>query len=143
MDYTITKDDFTVSTDKSKIDIVYVHGFLTKSYWSPGVTIEVVTRAMQGSICFGIYAGPRQIGYARIITDKATFAWVADVFIDENYRGRGLAKWLMETMLAHPDLRGLRRILLATKDAHKLYQLCGFVAISNPERFMIYTPLVV
>ena len=147
MSYTVVKNNYLISTDKSKIDIDYVHGFLTQSYWSPGVPIQVVKKAMEGSLCFGIYdndlqtlpAG-RQVGYARMITDKATFGWLADVFIDESYRGRGLGKWLVEMILAHPDLQGLRRILLATKDAHKLYEQCGFSPINNPERFMIYNP---
>ncbi len=95
---------------------------------------------MEGSLCFGVYYSVMQVGYARMITDKATFAWLADVFIDQNYRGKGLARWLMEVMLAHPDLQGLRRILLATKDAHKLYEQCGFTVINNPERFMVYNP---
>jgi GNAT superfamily N-acetyltransferase len=147
MSYTVVKNNYMVSTDKSKIDTDYVHGFLTHSYWSPGVPLEVVKKAMEGSLCFGIYDKDiqtlptgRQVGYARMITDKATFGWLADVFIDEDYRDRGLGKWLVEMILAHPDLQGLRRILLATKDAHKLYEQCGFSAINNPERFMIYNP---
>ena len=147
MSYTVVKNNYLISTDKSKIDIDYVHGFLTQSYWSPGVPIQVVKKAMEGSLCFGIYDNDlqtlppgRQVGYARMITDKATFGWLADVFIDESYRGRGLGKWLVEMILAHPDLQGLRRILLATKDAHKLYEQCGFSPINNPERFMIYNP---
>jgi GNAT superfamily N-acetyltransferase len=147
MSYTVEKNNYTISTDKSKIDIDYVHGFLSQSYWSPGVPIGVVKKAMEGSLCFGIYVNDiqtlptgRQVGYARMITDKATFGWLADVFIDEGYRGQGLGKWLVEMILAHPDLKGLRRILLATKDAHKLYEQCGFSLINNPERFMVYNP---
>jgi GNAT superfamily N-acetyltransferase len=147
MSYTVAKNNYVISTDKSKIDIDYVHGFLSQSYWSPGINIEVVKKAMEGSLCFGIYDNDkqtlpsgRQVGYARMITDKATFGWLADVFIDEGYRGRGLGKWLVDMILAHPDLQGLRRILLATKDAHKLYEHSGFSPISNPERFMIYNP---
>ena len=147
MSYTAVKNNYLISTDKSKIDIDYVHDFLSKSYWSPGVDIQVVKKAMEGSLCFGIYesdkqtlSAGRQVGYARMITDKATFAYMADVFIDENYRGKGLGKWLVEMILAHPHLQGLRRILLATKDAHKLYEQCGFTSINNPERFMVYNP---
>ena len=148
MDYTVAKNNYVISTDKSKIDIDYVHQFLSQSYWSPGVNIQVVKKAIKGSLCFGMYevinkpflpAG-RQVGYARMVTDKATFAYLADVFIDENYRGKGLGKWLVEMKLAHPDLQGLRRILLATKDAHKLYEQCGFTSINNPERYMVYNP---
>ena len=147
MSYTVVKNNYLISTDKSKIDIDYVHRFLTQSYWSPGIHIQVVKKAMEGSLCFGIYErdeqnprAERQVGYARMITDQATFAYLADVFIDEDHRGKGLGKWLIEMILAHPNLQGLRRILLATKDAHKLYEQCGFATISNPERFMIYNP---
>src|SRR5450755_4168470 len=140
MSYTVVKNNYFISTDKSKIDIDYVHRFLSQSYWSPGINIQVVKKAMEGSLCFGIYDSDQQIGYARMITDKATFAYMADVFIDENYRGKGLGKWLVEMILAHPGLQGLRRILLATKDAHKLYEQCGFTSINNPERYMVYNP---
>lgn len=147
MSYKIEKDNYLISTDKNKIDLDFIHEFLSQSYWSPGVSMAVVKKAMAGSLCFGMYdtkaqalpAG-RQIGYARMITDKATFAYLADVFIDKNYQGKGLGKWFIKTILAHPDLQGLRRILLATKDAHKLYEQCGFTLISNPERFMVYNP---
>jgi N-acetylglutamate synthase-like GNAT family acetyltransferase len=140
MIYDVKKNNYLISTDKSKIDIDYVHRFLSQSYWSPGVPVQVVKKAMKGSLCFGVYHKNKQIGYARIVTDKATFAYLADVFIDENYRGKGLGKWLVETILAHPHLQGLRRILLATKDAHKLYEQCGFTSINNPERYMVYNP---
>lgn len=141
MDYTITKNEFTISTDKNKIDINYVHGFLSNSYWSPGVPMETVERAMEGSLCFGVYYNEKQVGYARMVTDKATFAYLADVFIDENYRGNGLGKWLVEAILAYPELQGLRRIMLATRDAHKLYEQLGFTAIPNPDRYMVYNPM--
>ncbi|MEO8766427.1 MAG: GNAT family N-acetyltransferase [Ginsengibacter sp.] len=147
MTYAVERNNYSISTDKRKINIDYVHGFLSQSYWSPGVPIEVVTKAMEGSLCFGMYdnngqvqAPGTQMGYARMITDEATFAYLADVFIDENYRGQGLGKWLIEMILAHPALQGLRRILLATKDAHKLYGQCGFTRINNPERYMVYNP---
>jgi N-acetylglutamate synthase-like GNAT family acetyltransferase len=140
MSYTVEKNNYFISTDKSKIDIDYVHEFLSQSYWSPGIPIQVVKKAMKGSLCFGVYYKDVQIGYARMVTDEATFAYMADVFIDENYRGKGLGKWLIEMILAHPHLQGLRRILLATKDAHKLYEQCGFTSINNPERYMVYNP---
>ena len=140
MKYTVTENNFTISTDKSKMDIDYVHHFLSHSYWSPGVPIETVTKAMNGSLCFGVYDNDKQMGYARMVTDTATFAYLADVFIDENYRGKGLGKWLVKVILAHPDLQGLRRIMLATKDAHALYEQVGFTAINNPERYMVYDP---
>ena len=138
MDYTVTKNEFTISTDKSKIDIRYVHGFLTQPYWSPDIRMETVKRAVEGSLCFGVYHNKAQIGFARMITDIATFAYLADVFIDENYRGKGLGKWRIKVILAHPDLQGLRRIMLATKDAHSLYEQFGFVPFTTPERWMAY-----
>ena len=140
MEYSVTENNFIISTDKNKINIEYVHDFLSHSYWSPGVPIETVTKAMNGSLCFGVYDNDKQIGYARMVTDTATFAYLADVFIDENYRGKGLGKWLVKTILAHPELQGLRRIMLATKDAHALYEQVGFTAINNPERYMVYDP---
>ena len=140
MEYTITENNFTISTDKSKIDLDYVHDFLSHSYWSPGVPMETVKRAMQNSLVFGVYDNDKQVGYARMITDTATFAYLADVFIDENYRGKSLGKWMVKTILAHPDLQGLRRIILATKDAHSLYAQFGFVPFAAPERWMAFSP---
>ena len=140
MEYTITENNFTISTDKNKIDIDYVHEFLSNSYWSPGVPMETVKRAMQNSLCFGVYDNGRQVGYARMITDTATFAYLADVFIDENYRGKGLGKWLVKVILAHPDMQGLRRIILATRDAHSLYAQFGFIPFTTPERWMAFSP---
>lgn len=140
MDYTVRKNEFTISTNKCKIDVDYVHEFLSNSYWSPGVPLKTVKRAMENSLCFGVYNNNKQVGYARIITDHATFAYMADVFIDEKFRGKGLGKWLVEVIMTHPGLQGLRRIMLATKDAHKLYEQCGFTSINNPERYMVYNP---
>ena len=140
MEYTVTENNFIISTDKSKIDIDYVHQFLSNSYWSPGVLMETVKKAMNGSLCFGVYDTEKQIGYARMITDTATFAYLADVFIDENYRGKGLGKWLVKIILAHPDLQALRRIILATRDAHSLYAQFGFVPFATPERWMAFSP---
>ena len=140
MEYSVTENNFIISTDKNKINIEYVYDFLSHSYWSPGVPMETVTKAMNGSLCFGVYDNDKQIGYARMVTDTATFAYLADVFIDENYRGKGLGKWLVKTILLHPELQGLRRIMLVTKDAHALYEQVGFTAINNPERYMVYDP---
>ena len=140
MNYSVTKNEFNISTDKNKINLDYVHQFLTQSYWSPGTSIQIVKKAMEGSLCFGVYDNNKQVGYARVITDTATFAYLADVFIDENYRGRGLGKWLVNVILKHPDLQGLRRIILTTKDAHKVYEQCGFTPVTNPERYMVYNP---
>lgn len=140
MSYTVLKDDFIISADKNKIDVEYVHAFLTQSYWSPGIAIEKVKSAIEGSLCFGVYKNDVQVGFARMITDQSSFAYLCDVFIDEKYRGKGLGKWLIEAILAHPGLQGLRRIMLATRDAHKLYEKCGFTSITNPERWMVYNP---
>jgi GNAT superfamily N-acetyltransferase len=145
MNYTVVQNEFTISTDKSKLDIEYVHSFLSQSYWSPGIPIDTVKKAAENSLSFGIYQNDQeslQIGYARAITDKATFAYLADVFIDENFRGKGLGKWLVNTIMAHPDLQRLRRVILTTKDAHKVYEQCGFVSITNAERYMVYNPAV-
>ena len=142
--YKVQKDDFIISTDKSKIDIVAVHNYLcNESYWAKNIPIDVVKKSIEGSCCFGLYnkneqalpAG-RQVGFARVITDHATFAYLADVFIAAAYRGRGLGKWLMEVIMKHPDLQGLRRWLLATRDAHGLYAKSGFIPLDKPERIM-------
>jgi GNAT superfamily N-acetyltransferase len=133
--------EFTISTDKSKLDITYIHSFLTTSYWAEGIPIETVQKSVEWSICFGLYVNNRQIGFARMITDRATFGYLADVFIEEAYRGQGLSKWLMEIIIDHPDLQGFRRLMLATRDAHGLYRKFGFSDLSFPERWMhIHNP---
>jgi GNAT superfamily N-acetyltransferase len=126
-----TKDDFSISTAKDKIDIDFVHNFLTSSYWAEGIPKETVERSINGSMCFSVFHESRQVGFARVITDEATFAYLADVFIDEAYRGKGLSRWLMECILSCPGLQGLRRFLLATRDAHGLYQKLGFQRLQN------------
>ena len=128
---------YEISTDPARLDLDVIHGYLREAYWSPGVPRDVVERSIARSLCFGLYApNCAQAGFARVVTDGATFAWIADVFQLEPHRGRGLGVWLMETVLAHPDLQGLRRILLATKDAHELYERFGFVPLPTPERWM-------
>ena len=136
------KCNFTISTDKSRLNLEYIHQYLcNRSYWAENIPIDVVEKSIQGSICFGIYVDETQIGFARVITDTACFAYLADVFVDEQYRGRGLSKWLMEVIMSHPDLQGLRRFILATRDAHGLYQQFGFSLLSFPERWMhIHNP---
>jgi len=135
------KDDFLITTDNNKIDVNYVHWFLTHSYWAEGIPIETVERSIKGSMCFSVIYLNHQVGFARVITDKATFAYMADVFIDENFRGRGLSKWLMEVITTHPDLQGLRRFMLATRDAHGLYSQFGFTPLTNTDRWMqIHSP---
>ena len=131
-----TKDDFSISTDKNKIDVAYVHRFLSSSYWAENIPLDVVERSIEGSLCFGVYHGEQQIGFARVITDEASFAYLCDVFIDEAYRGKGLSKWLMEAILAYPGLQGLRRFLLATRDAHGLYRQYGFSELTFTDRWM-------
>jgi GNAT superfamily N-acetyltransferase len=130
------RDGFTITTDPAKIDRVAAHAFLTESYWAQGVPRDVVDRSIDGSLCFALFDGPRQIGFARAITDRATFAYLADVYVLDEYRGRGLGKWLVETVMAHPDLQGLRRWMLVTRDAHGLYEQVGFTALGKPERVM-------
>jgi GNAT superfamily N-acetyltransferase len=130
------KRDFEISTDPSRVDVETVHEFLTNSYWAKGITVDTVQQSIENSLCFGVYYGEQQVGFARIITDRATFAYLADVFILPAYRGRGLSRWLMECIVGHPDLQGLRRWMLATKDAHGLYERFGFTAIRRPERWM-------
>jgi len=136
MHHAWARDEFEISTDPARLDLSTVHAFLTNSYWARGVPIETVQRSIENSVCFGLYRGERQLGFARVITDRATFAYLADVFVVPGYRGRGLSKWLMECIIAHPDLQGLRRWMLATHDAHELYRQYGFSALKAPERWM-------
>jgi GNAT superfamily N-acetyltransferase len=130
------EEDYDISDDKRRLDIGVIHGYLTRSYWSPGIPLAVVERAIQGSLCFGVYHGTQQVGFARVVTDKATFAYLADVFILESHRGMGLSKRLMERIVSHPELQGLRRFMLVTRDAHGLYRQFGFTELASPERFM-------
>lgn len=134
-----TRDDYLVSTDKGKLDLSVIHGFLSRSYWAKNIPMETVRKSVDNSLAFGVYHAGKQIGFARLITDYAAFAYLADVFILEEYRGRGLSKWLMECILAHPDLQGLRRWLLATRDAHGLYSQFGFTPLNAPEKWMEIT----
>ncbi|MFL5355940.1 GNAT family N-acetyltransferase [Archangium sp.] len=128
--------DYILSTDRSRLDLNVIHGFLTRSYWSPGIPRETVERAIQNSMPFGLYLGVAQIGLARVITDFTSFGYLADVFILEEHRGQGLSKWMMETLFSHPELQGFRRWMLATRDAHGLYRQVGFTPLAAPERFM-------
>ena len=132
---------FSISSDKSKLDLHFVHRFLSQSYWAEGIPIDVVKRSIDGSLCFGVFDNDRQVGFARVITDEATFAYLADVFVDEEYRGRGLSKLLMETIINTPSLQGLRRFLLATRDAHGLYEKFGFKPLTHTSPWMqIHNP---
>lgn len=129
--------EFSISTDPKRLDIETIHRFLSsESYWAQGRPIETVQRSLDHSFTFGLYLKDKQIGFARVVTDYATFAWVADVFVLHEYRGQGLSKWLMEVILGHPELQGFRRWVLATKDAHTLYERFGFIPLHKPERWM-------
>lgn len=134
------KDSFEIDTNKNRLDLSIIHEFLSKeSYWAQNRTIEQTRTAIDNSICFGVYHGERQIGFARVVSDRATFAYIGDVFIIDEYRGRGLSKWLMKTIVAYPELQGLRRWVLATRDAHGLYEKSGFGPLVHPERWMELT----
>jgi GNAT superfamily N-acetyltransferase len=146
--------DFLLSADRAKLQMDLVRGFLSRSYWANNRSREVTERTIANSLCFGIYrvesanaegdalpastdsSSLRQVAFARVISDYATFAWLCDVFVAEEFRGHGLGKWLVESALAHPDLQGLRRWMLATADAHDLYRQFGFVELAAPERWM-------
>ncbi len=130
------RDQFTISTDPARLDVDAIADMLTHAYWAKGRTRDVIARYIQHSLTFGVYDGERQIGLARVVSDYTTFAWLCDVFIHEDYRGHGLGKWLIETVHSHPDLQGLRRWLLATRDAHGLYEQFGWTLIDHPERWM-------
>jgi GNAT superfamily N-acetyltransferase len=136
------KKGFSISTDRSLLDMDMIYHYLSdESYWSKGIPRERVIASIENSLCFGIYKGDKQVGFARLITDKATFAYLCDVFVLDSYRKLGLSKWLVQTILSQPDLQGLRRWLLATADAHRLYNQFGFLPLTSPERWMgIYTP---
>ena len=130
-------DEYEISTEAARLDLDVIYNFLAvESYWSPGIPRSVVERAVQNSLCFGIYHGGAQVGFGRVVTDKATFALLADLFILEPHRGKGLSKWLMRCIIEHEDLQGLRRLLLLTSDAHELYRKFGFTELGNPWRFM-------
>lgn len=131
------RNRFSISTDKSKLDLDVIHNFLSSnSYWAENIPLSVVQKCIENSFCFGVYEGEKQVGFARVITDYSTFAYFSDVFILEEYRGLGLGMWLIETMMSHPELQGLRRWMLATKDAHWLYRQFGFEELKTPEWFM-------
>jgi GNAT superfamily N-acetyltransferase len=131
------RGEYTISTDNDRLDIRVIHDFVSnQSYWGQGRKIEVVQRALDHSLNFGIYKDNQLIGFGRVVTDYATFAWIADVFVLPEFRGQGLSKWLMEVMLGHPRLQGFRRWVLATKDAHQLYAKFGFIPLHRPERWM-------
>lgn len=127
---------FTVSTDPARLDVDAVHAYLSRSYWAEGIPRPVVARCLEGSLSFGLYHEARQIGLARVVTDRASVAYLCDVYVLEDYRGQGLGKWLVEAVMAHPDLQRLRRFILVTRDAHGLYEPFGFQPLAAPEKYM-------
>ena len=131
------KGEFLISTERQRLNRKMIHEFLSReSYWAQGRDLEVVNRGIDNSLSFGIYNGTKQVGFGRVVTDYATFAWVADVFVVADHRGQGLGKWLIEVMLSHPQLQGCRRWALSTRDAHELYRGFGFNELARPERWM-------
>ncbi|MFZ5547771.1 MAG: GNAT family N-acetyltransferase [Pseudomonadota bacterium] len=131
---------YLLSTEPARLDFAAVHAYLTRSYWSPGISRTLVERAAANSLCFGLYhlaaEASEQVGYARVVTDRASFGYLADVYVLEAHRGQGLSKWLMQFITAHPELQTLRRFLLGTRDAHGLYAQFGFGPLANPSRMM-------
>jgi GNAT superfamily N-acetyltransferase len=160
--YEAVKNEFIISTVKSKLNIELIQNYLSnESYWAKNIPADIVKKSIAGSCCFGLYVNEnksmleatqtllnirqtlptgRQVGFARVVTDYATFGYLADVFVIEEFRGKGLAKWMMQVIMGHPDLQGLRRWLLATKDAHGLYAKIGFLPLDKPERIMGFKP---
>src|SRR4051812_17405731 len=137
MVFEVNRGSYLVSTAAHCLDFVMIHACLSEeSYWAQGRTAELVRKSIENSIPFGVYFEDRQIGFARVVTDKATFAWLADVFILKDFRGKGLGLWLVESVMKHPELQGLRRFVLATLDAHDLYRRVGFSCLIQPERWM-------
>ena len=132
-----SRGNYVISTVKARLDLDLIHDFLSNSsFWAVGRSFETVQRSVEHSLCFGLYEHEKQVGFARVVTDYATFAWVADVFVVESARGQGLGTWLVEVILAHPELQGFRRWSLATKDAHAIYRKFGFRELRRPERWM-------
>jgi GNAT superfamily N-acetyltransferase len=134
--HTAERPPYLITCDPARIDVDAVWGWLRGTYWAKNIPRDTVARAIRHSLPFGIFEGERAVGFARVVSDRATFAYVADVFVEEEARGRGLAVWLMEVIRAHPELQGLRRWMLATRDAHGLYAKSGFVAMAHPDWFM-------
>ncbi len=141
-DESFAKKGFAISTDKDLLDLEMIYNYLGKeSYWSKGIAVERVHTSIANSMCFGVYADGKQVGFARVVTDKAIFAYLCDVFVLDSHKGLGLSKWLLQTIRNHPELQGLKRWMLATADAHGLYKQFGFGPLGKPDNWMdIYTP---
>jgi GNAT superfamily N-acetyltransferase len=139
--YQIQEETLLISDDPARLNRALIHRFLSeRSYWAPGVSLEMVNRSLDHSLCFGVYQAGEQVGFARVVTDFATFAWLADVFVVEGKRGQGIGKKLVAAVLGHPRLQGLRRFMLGTRDAFGLYARFGFQPLAYPERFMEIRP---
>lgn len=130
------RENFSISTDPRRLEVQAVLAYLCRSYWAEGIPEKVVATSIANSLCFGLFDGGRQIGFARVVTDRATFAYLCDVYVLEEFRGRGLGTWLMETVQSHPELQNLRRFVLVTRDAHWLYERFGFAPLKNPGGYM-------
>jgi len=130
------RGELTLSHEREDQQPERIHAYLTRSYWSEGIPLSVVRRSIEGSLCFGIFTNGEQIAFARVVTDSSTFAYLCDLYVLEEFRGRGLAKWMMEEIIAHPQLQGLRRFTLATRDAHSLYARYGFAPLARPQSVM-------
>jgi GNAT superfamily N-acetyltransferase len=132
----IARGEYSISTDPARLDVDAIHAFLTTAYWSEGIGRDLVARALDASLCFGLYLGTVQVGLARVVTDRATFAYLCDVYVLPSHRGHGLGEWLIEAVMSHPDLQGLRRFSLVTKDAQGLYHKFGFTEVAGEGRHM-------
>lgn len=130
------KGDYLLSTDFSKLDLKQIHAWIDSSYWGKGIPFDVVQRSAENSLCFSVYRNGKQVAFSRVVTDFATYGYLSDVFVDENERGNGLSKWIVEAILSHPDLQNFRRWTLVTNDAHTLYERFGFKALQYPERYL-------
>jgi GNAT superfamily N-acetyltransferase len=129
-------DDYEISLDPSRIDLAATHAFLSGSYWAAGIPLATLRKAIDNSLCVAAFAGGQQVGFARVVTDRATFAYLADVYVLDSHRGRGLSRRLVAALVEHPELQGLRRLMLVTRDAHGLYEKFGFTALAHPSRVM-------
>jgi len=132
----LTREQYAISTDPQRLNIDAIHGYLSRSFWAAGISRELVAKSIANSLSFGLFDGASQVGFARVVTDRATFAYLCDVYVLESHRGRGLGKWLIDAVMAHPDLQRLRRFQLVTRDAHGLYARHGFTVPENPDRHM-------
>jgi GNAT superfamily N-acetyltransferase len=133
---TFQRGEYSISTDPTRLDVEAIHSYLARAYWCEGIPRQTLERAIANSLCFGLFQGQDQVGLARVITDSATYAYLCDVYVLEDHRGKGLGKWLVQCVMAHPALQGLRRFSLATRDAHGLYRQFGFRELSQPESMM-------